>query len=193
MKLRFNDGGVGTSFISAGLHPLQPAGVWLNAAEVLSTRFLMFTQGVAIRREVFQEVGGFDEQLKVLEDYDLALRLSFCGPWAFLREPLVEWNQGIDSLSHVLKRSALFKDSWRGVLEKALSVAPSTPSYALGRRMMMHALRSSVRERAAVKLCERGDLWSRLAGTSWLKGQRICAAALRRAPWYPKMNAVTLD
>jgi glycosyltransferase involved in cell wall biosynthesis len=92
--LRFSDARTITSFEDSWLFPPCEEGIWTNVAEVLSTRFVLFCQTVAIRREVVERIGGFDETLKFLEDYDLPLRLALEGPWAFIREPLVVWHQG---------------------------------------------------------------------------------------------------
>ena len=43
-----------------------------------------------IRRELLDQVGGFDEMLKALEDYDLALRLAEAAPAAFVNEVLLD-------------------------------------------------------------------------------------------------------
>ena len=50
---------------------------------------LVSTQMLVARRDALQAIGGFDEALFALEDWDLALRLSRQGPFAFVDEPLV--------------------------------------------------------------------------------------------------------
>ena len=42
-----------------------------------------------IRKEAFESVGGFDVNLRLLEDYKLALALSTLGDWVSIKEPLV--------------------------------------------------------------------------------------------------------
>ncbi|MDZ7263035.1 MAG: glycosyltransferase, partial [candidate division KSB1 bacterium] len=44
---------------------------------------------VMIHRDLFSEVGGFDENLPVCEDYDLWLRISCTYPIAFIDQPLI--------------------------------------------------------------------------------------------------------
>lgn len=44
---------------------------------------------VAVRRDVFAEIGLFDETLKACEDYDLWLRIAAHEPIGFIAEPLV--------------------------------------------------------------------------------------------------------
>jgi glycosyltransferase involved in cell wall biosynthesis len=80
---------VGRTFDFAGLDFSFSEGVWTNPQSVLSTRFLLFNQVVAIRREAFETLGGFNPELRLLEDYELALRLSSFGAWAVIRDPLV--------------------------------------------------------------------------------------------------------
>ena len=80
---------LGNTFDHAGIRPEFAEGVWTNAQEVLSTRFLLFNQVVAVRRDAFERVGGFNENLRLLEDYELSLRLSTLGDWGVIRDPLV--------------------------------------------------------------------------------------------------------
>jgi glycosyltransferase involved in cell wall biosynthesis len=89
--------GVVTSFQAAGLNPLQAEGVWLNPADTLVDRFLFFNQVTAVRREALDASGYFREDLKILEDYDLALKLSLIGPWTFIADPLVIWHEDAGS------------------------------------------------------------------------------------------------
>jgi hypothetical protein len=82
-----------TSFEIAGVDPPLELGLWINPEEILVTRPILFNQAVMIRRASLAAVGGFDPRLRVLEDFDLSLKLSRLGPWAFLREPLVIWRE----------------------------------------------------------------------------------------------------
>jgi glycosyltransferase involved in cell wall biosynthesis len=80
---------LGNTFEMSGLKLKVGTGVWSNPQEVLATRFILFNQVVAVRRWFFDSVGGFNENLRLLEDYELAMKLSTCGPWGVIREPLV--------------------------------------------------------------------------------------------------------
>jgi glycosyltransferase involved in cell wall biosynthesis len=66
-------------------------GIWTNPAEILATRCLFFNQSVAVRRSALEVVGGFNPELRYFEEWDLALKLAFLGPWAFIRDPLTYW------------------------------------------------------------------------------------------------------
>jgi glycosyltransferase involved in cell wall biosynthesis len=48
--------------------------------QILFRNFVGPTSAVAMRARVFRDVGGFDQQLPALQDYDLWLRLSMAGP-----------------------------------------------------------------------------------------------------------------
>lgn len=93
-----------SSFQLGLLDPCNSEGIWLNPAEVVATRCLFFNQVVAARREALLRVGGFNPGLKYLEEWDLALKLSLLGPWAFIAEPLAYWNAG--SIYSVSSRAA---------------------------------------------------------------------------------------
>jgi glycosyltransferase involved in cell wall biosynthesis len=89
--------GMVTSFQTAGLHPEHAEGIWSNPAHILIDRFFFFNQVTAIRREALDRCGYFREDLRIMEDYDLALRLSTTGPWAFIADPLVVWHEDAGS------------------------------------------------------------------------------------------------
>lgn len=55
----------------------------------LFTSSLISTQMLMARKSDIDAVGGFDESLQALVDWDLVLRLSKRGPFAFVDEPLV--------------------------------------------------------------------------------------------------------
>lgn len=48
--------------------------------EILFRNFVGPTSAVAMRAQLFHDLGGFDQQLSALQDYDLWLRLSMAGP-----------------------------------------------------------------------------------------------------------------
>jgi glycosyltransferase involved in cell wall biosynthesis len=63
-----------------------------------------------VRRDVFDEVGLFDEEFPVCEDYDLWLRMTARWPVAFIAEPLVTKRGGHDGQ---LSASRWGLDRWR--------------------------------------------------------------------------------
>ena len=46
-------------------------------------------QSLFLSRELFEEVGGFDESLLLMEDYDMVRRLSRRGEFAVLKGPVI--------------------------------------------------------------------------------------------------------
>lgn len=80
-----------TAFEIAMIFPSREESIWINTTEVLITRFVLFNQAAVVKRDVLRSLGGFDEKLRLMEDYDLALRLSVIGPWAIIQAPLVYW------------------------------------------------------------------------------------------------------
>lgn len=48
--------------------------------QILFRNFVGPTSAVAMRAQIFHDVGGFDQQLSALQDYDLWLRLCMAGP-----------------------------------------------------------------------------------------------------------------
>ena len=64
-------------------------------------RCLVSPSAVMLRRELFERVGGFDENLPACEDYDLWLRIAATVPVHLIETPLVVKRGGhADQLSH---------------------------------------------------------------------------------------------
>jgi glycosyltransferase involved in cell wall biosynthesis len=175
--------GTVTSFDSADLHPAQREGVWTNPLEVLLTRFLFFNQVVAVRREALEQTGYF--RPGTMEDYDLALRLSLLGPWAFIADPLAVWHdQGEDSGARKITKL----DVCERVLEILKDVSndprlgPRLPKVLLRRRLR-------VMNQLSIALClsARSDALAGLLGKLLLLYLRGCEAVYRRLPSAPQM------
>lgn len=64
----------------------RPEGDILHS--VLGTSFIS-TQMLVARRDALEAVGGFDNELRALVDWELMLRLAPRGPFAFVDDPLV--------------------------------------------------------------------------------------------------------
>ncbi|EEF62373.1 glycosyltransferase family 2 protein [Pedosphaera parvula] len=126
------------SFDVADLRPESPEGVWTNPAQVLMDRFLFFNQVVAVRRELLERTGYFREDLRIMEDYDMAMRLSLSGPWGYIAEPLVIWqggaenslSQGVSQVDACLQTFQILND-----LKSSSQWGPLLPKHLLHRRM----------------------------------------------------------
>lgn len=107
-----------TSFSLAGLTTPYKQSILENPIEVLTSTFLLFNQVAAIRREAFERVGGFNDNLRLMEDYELSLRLATLGSWGVLQDALVlkhEETTGIgvtamkDDLKHLAAQQVVFE------------------------------------------------------------------------------------
>jgi glycosyltransferase involved in cell wall biosynthesis len=98
-----SSGATTTSFAAAAMEQAPDAGVWHNPAEVLSSRFLLFNQVVAIRKQAFFDVGGFHEDLWLLEDHHLALKLAVHGTWGVVGSPEVVKYEEDDGLGRAAR------------------------------------------------------------------------------------------
>lgn len=196
-SLNFANGKETTSFKTALLHPPYEEGVWLNVAEVISTRFVLFGQTVAIRRSALERTGGFDESLRYLEDYDMALRLSLQGPWGFIREPLVVWREGntnSDSLSQEAKRNQIqLKQNVIKIHERVLQELQRTAQCAQLRKRLTRKLRKDHFNLAVVRLGQMNSRGARAIGHLLGRIDYYWYAVSRRSPWFPEMKTQPID
>ncbi len=119
--LRHPEGKETTSFHLSALDPSHPQGLWSNPEEIVATRCLLFNQVIVARKEALLRVGGFNADLRYLEEWDLALKLSMLGPWAFIAEPLAYWNPG--TIHSVSSRAATELSDLRACGVRVLSDA----------------------------------------------------------------------
>lgn len=194
MTLRGSNGRLRRSFELADLDPPYEEGIWLNVAEVLATRFVMFQQAAAIRREVLERIGGFNENFWFLEDYEFALRLSLEGPWAFVREPLAIWNESTpDSLSQKAQSNEF------GLLERIVEIGERFLSklegyqYAGVRRNLKRELKRARRRLRAVRVGQMNFFGAPTLGNILRNVERCRKFAFHRSPWFPGMETVPLD
>jgi glycosyltransferase involved in cell wall biosynthesis len=192
--LEFSDGRRITSFQNSSLAPPLEEGLWLNPADVLPTRFVMFCQFVAIRREALKIVRGFDEDLKYMEDYALPLRLSLLGPWGFIREPLVVWRQGAaDTVSvsqRALKQARPLRESLLVIRKRYLQDIAGKQEFKSAQRLQKRELWHDEMELRAIALRERG---AKMRGDLLFNAIRYRKAALRRTSSFAKMKVVKLS
>jgi hypothetical protein len=134
------------SFGIAAIESEQERAVWKNPGEVLASRFLLFNQVAAIRRESFVKVGGYNPKMRLLEDHELALRLAALGGvWGIISMPLVrKYNDtrgiGVVCCENSLAHSKAQRVALASVLESGLVRDGQM------RRQLKRRLRANARE-----------------------------------------------
>jgi glycosyltransferase involved in cell wall biosynthesis len=182
------------SFDLACLRPEAEEGLWLNALDVLLTRFVMCGQMMAIRRKTLEKIGSFDGKLSYLEDYDVALRLSLEGNWGYIREPLVFYRQSTSGDSMSLQASSVDAKLAEYILliRERVVAAMRSQRPPLRSRYMAGAIRKAKR-----------DIWAARAKTSATSVKRQLVglygflehsreAVYRRSPFFPRMNTAPI-
>jgi glycosyltransferase involved in cell wall biosynthesis len=193
--LEFSDGQRLTSFDVGLLRVPDAETIWVNVADVLATRFIMFTQMVAVRRWALERSGGFDENLWSLEDYDLALKLSFEGPWGLIREPLVVWRQGSsDSLSKkAYQDQTRLKQNMITVKERALKQLRQSGQFSSTRKIIDRELKYAHWDLRAAQMEQRGTWFARRAAHLLHLAERARMVGYRRSPWFPRVEVKSIE
>lgn len=68
--------------------------------KLLNQNFILSTTSALIRKSVIAKIGGFDDKMKLADDYEMWLRLANTGRLTFIFEPLFQWRYHLTSLSH---------------------------------------------------------------------------------------------
>jgi glycosyltransferase involved in cell wall biosynthesis len=180
------------SFDNSWLKTDMEEGIWLNVAEVIATRFVLFNQAVMIRRDALERVGGFDESLRLLEDTDLAMRLSFEGPWAFIKEPLVIWRETSGSCYQEARlRELVLMEGQVKVLETNVSRLNGEMK-GKAREILRAESKRARRELKAAQMSRMSSPSKAATGRLLREIERWRRAAFRRSPWFPKMKVQAL-
>jgi glycosyltransferase involved in cell wall biosynthesis len=193
---RFTDGTEMASFDRAGFSPRYGDGIWENVTEVLLNSFVLFNQTAAIRRDVFERLGGFDETFWCLEDHDLALRLSLEGGWGYTTEPLVIWLEGADGSLYkkAMQDEVALSTAWLKIHEKFRELVEKRKASHTLLHRVERELRHSQRQLKTAKLAESSRSKTASARVSFLKGaERVRKALQRRSPWFPTMRVRELE
>lgn len=182
--------GVSTSFENAPIDPPLEEGIWTNVAEVLTTRFILINQAAAVRKSVLDEVGGFDESLKFLEDHEFALRLAMKGPWAFIRTPLVYY--GLDSINSWSQRAVeeelVLNECHVRLRQSILKNLTDTRGDVRLQALMGKHLKRAQGALNAVKMLRSDSAVRRLIAPLYVETERLKRAVDRRLPGYPTME-----
>lgn len=124
---------------------------------------LVSPSAVMMRRELFDHMGGFDEELPACEDYDLWLRISAHNPVHLIDEALVIKRGGhADQLSHRFWGMDRFRVA---ALSKLLGADVLTPRQRqLAEAMLVEKCR--ILAQGAKKRGQDGEVYLRIAETS---------------------------
>ena len=98
-------------------HPKQ------SLEQCLSADMNIYPSAVLLRREIYDELGGFDPRLQGYEDDDYFIRIYERGPICYIEEPLVQWrwHGNNDSISPHMPKSR------RVYMRKLLARYPDRP------------------------------------------------------------------
>jgi glycosyltransferase involved in cell wall biosynthesis len=192
---RRTSGGEYRSFDMALIKLQCDEGLWLNVADVLATRFVLFCQLAAIRREALVKAGGFDESLRFMEDYDLELRLSLDGPWAVIREPLAIMTSNTwDGLSlSVSKEEVCHAQYALRTCERVVAMAKSRTQPITGIGYFKQSIKKARRDLWGARLRESSSWGARTVGKLHKGMERYRMAVFRRSPWFPRVKVVPID
>jgi glycosyltransferase involved in cell wall biosynthesis len=184
-----------TSFELAGIRVPLEQGIWTNVAEVLATTFVLFNQCAAVRADVLKSIGGFDESMRFLEDYDLPLRLTLEGnSWAFIREPLVVWQQGSPGSmwKKAMDEEVCMHECALKCLQAFAEAAKSKGEIIGLKKILRKELKRRRRELAAARISKMDVLGASVVGMAFKRIERYRKAIYRRTPWYPVMEVIAL-
>ncbi len=91
--------------------------------KILEENFIHSGSTIMVRKDAIQAIGGFDESLPAVEDWDLYIRLAALYPFVCVQEPLVLYRLTHNALStNVL----LMEKSFQKVLDRAFAQAPAS-------------------------------------------------------------------
>ena len=189
---RWADGRQTSSFELARLRPPLEEGLWLNALDVFLTRFVMCGQMWAIRREVLDRIGLFDVTLRYLEDYDIGVRLALEGPWAYVREPIVEFRQSTtgDSLSLSISSEDPRLHMYMLKIRTRLADLMKARVPAMHSRYLGMAIGKAKRDIWALGQKNASSQLVRHSVSAYKKIEHYYLALFERSPFYPKMNVI---
>lgn len=164
------DRGTGAGRCKVAYHP-DPS-IQTVSGELLRPllhRNLISTQTLVARRQTLHAVGLFDEGMRALEDWDLAIRLAQLGPIGFVDEPLVVQRFSANSIT---RNVAKHVDTWIYLLEKHAPLFASEPeAHARQLQRIAGNLRRLGQHEAAAP-------WFRRARAAAPLDPRIAAASL---------------
>lgn len=187
LVMRAPDGTEVTMFADRRLRPTRRFGRWTNVQDVLTSRFLFTNQTLAIRRSALDDAGPFDESLWVMEDFDLALRLSALGAWAFTDEVLAIRRDGsANSLTSIaMGQPERLHQTTLAICDKARSAGILTSARA--KRANDYMARKA--SRAAKRAVATGRGTATVLDAQSFVEQGVVERAYRNSPLYPRLES----
>ena len=187
--VRFANGSSSSTFAIADTIPDRPSGIWLNPVEILLNRFVMFCQAVAIRREVLERVGYFDESLRFGEDYELPFRLALQGPWTIIRDELVIYHEASPGswAKAALREEIRLREDLVRIRERMAAALEIHPDFVTLRPAARRELSRERRELSIAQLGRRSIFGASTLARSLAGIERVRRAVYRRSPSYPRV------
>jgi glycosyltransferase involved in cell wall biosynthesis len=178
-----------TTFAVSDVMSNVQEGFWMNPAPIIATRFILFNQVVMVRRSAFERVGGYNPQMRLLEDHDLAFRLAQLGPWAFITEPLVAKDNDTNGIGVVATLDPLVHSrAWQTALEGIFTEATGGDPKVV--RLVRRALADVNTEVCAEEMLRNSNQFGRIAARIRLLWMRKRQALRRRMPGWPRVRAL---
>jgi GT2 family glycosyltransferase len=149
----------------------------------------MFNQAVAIRREVLERVGYFDESLRFGEDYELPFRLALQGPWSIIRDELVIYHEASPGswAKAALREEIRLREDLVRIRERMAAALEAHPEFVTLRRAARRELRRERRELSIAQLGRRSSFGAPALARSLAAIERVRRAVYRRSPSYPRV------
>ncbi len=159
-------------YVDADKHPVsdpaKPYGYRVKdfIGDILDIEFPMATSTMMVRRAVFDQVGMFNEQLRLSEDLDLWIRIGLAYPVAYLDQVLVSIRLHEAHLMRSTPRHQVWLDSVH----------------------VLESHRGAIAQRVPALDSKLARFYSRAGNLALLAGHkpaavRSCFAAWRRQPW----------
>lgn len=194
-RVQYNNGPGTSTFKIAAMESPYSEGLWMNPAEVLITRFVMFNQAIAIRRSALDQVGVFDESLKFGEDYDLPLRLALEGPWVIIMDELTVYHVASPGswADRALREEVRLREDF---LQIRLNHARAIDEKRLGPKLRKLARRELSRARRDLRstyLVTDRSAGAGVLGQCLRMVERLRRAGYRRSASFPRLQIRELE
>jgi len=149
---------------------------------MLAHNFIDCVSAVAIRKSTLDEIGGFDESLAVIEDWDLYVRLAARHHFACVPQALVRFRRSPGSLS---TRLLTMEVTYRRVVERTFASAPASLVHLKASNLALFYEYLTTKASQAHPSRENGLLALRFFANA-LRSRPLNLLSLWRRPWVLK-------